>query len=111
MLQRTIAIVVLGLLASTAGAAGPSPNGITLPEAYRNWRLIAPSYRADKNQIRAILGNDIAIEAARKGQNHPWPDGAILAKLAWKQKTDEHFPAAIGPGEFAQAEFMIKDAT
>lgn len=88
----------------------PAPNGITLPGGYQDWRLIAPSYRSDKNHIRAILGNDIAIEAARAGKTNPWPDGAILAKLAWKNKVDEHFPVATVPGEFVQAEFMIKDA-
>jgi hypothetical protein len=88
----------------------PAPNGIALPEAYKDWRLIAPSYRTDKNHIRAILGNDIAIEAVRAGKTNPWPDGAILAKLSWKNKTDEHFPVATVPGEFVQAEFMVKNA-
>lgn len=114
MQQHRIAFLVpavaLSLLTSVAGATEPAPNGLTLPEGYKDWRLIAPSYRADKNHIRAILGNDIAIEAARKGQTHPWPDGTIFAKLAWKQKTDEHFPTATVPGDFAQAEFMVKDS-
>lgn len=90
--------------------AAPVPNGITLPEGYKNWRLIAPSYRSDKNHIRAILGNDIAIEAARANKTNPWPDGTILAKLVWKNKTDEHFPVATVPGEFVHAEFMVKNA-
>ena len=88
----------------------PAANGITLPEGYKNWRLIAPSYRSDKNHIRAILGNDVAIEAMRTGKTNPWPDGAILAKLAWKNKADEHFPVATVPGDFVQAEFMVKNA-
>lgn len=90
--------------------AAPAPNGITLPEGYKNWRLIAPSYRSDKNHIRAILGNDIAIEAARSGKTNPWPDGTILAKLVWKNKVDENFPVATVPGDFVHAEFMVKDA-
>jgi len=118
MKMRHTAVVILASLAAVTAfsvlAAGsmvaPAPNGITLPEGYKNWRLIAPSYRSDKNHIRAILGNDIAIEAARAGKTMPWPDGAILAKLAWKNKTDEHFPVATVPGDFVQAEFMVKDA-
>jgi hypothetical protein len=55
-----------------------APNGISLPEGYRDWRLIAPSHRTDKNHIRVILGNDAAIEAARAGKTNPWPDGAEL---------------------------------
>ena len=57
------------------------PNGIELPKDYKDWRLIAPSYRSDHGSVRAILGNDIAIEAARAGKTNPWPDGAILAKI------------------------------
>jgi len=48
--------------------------------------MIAPSYRTDKKHIRAILGNDIAVQAARRGQTNPWPDGAVLAELVWKEK-------------------------
>jgi hypothetical protein len=95
-------------LAASAKAA-PAPNGITLPADYANWRLISPSYRTDKHHIRAILGNDKAIKAARAGQTNPWPDGAILAKLAWKEKAHERFPAALEPGEFWQVEIMVKD--
>ena len=101
--------LVLGAVAADTRVA-PAPDGITMPEGYKNWRLIAPSYRPDKNHIRTILGNDTAIEATRAGKTRPWPDGTILAKLAWKTKTDEHFPDATVPGDFVHAEFMIKDA-
>ena len=109
ILASLAAVTTVSVLAADANVA-PAPNGISLPEGYKNWRLVAPSYRSDKNHIRAILGNDIAIEAARTGKTKPWPDGAILAKLAWKIKADEHFPVATVPGEFVQAEFMVKDA-
>ena len=111
--RAVLAVLVVSSVSGAMAAdtkVAPAPNGITLPEGYKNWRLIAPSYRSDKNHIRAILGNDIAIEAARAGKTKPWPDGAILAKLAWKNKTDEHFPVATVPGDFVQAEFMVKDA-
>ena len=110
---RLVLTALSVLIAFTVGAAdskvAPAPNGITLPEGYKNWHLIAPSYRSDKNHIRAILGNDIAIDALRAGRTNPWPDGAILAKLAWKNKTDENFPVATVPGDFVQAEFMVKN--
>jgi hypothetical protein len=108
-----IAILPIILLACPIARSAPpaaSPNGIALPDGYRNWRLIAPSYRGDKHHVRAILGNDIAIDAARSGRTRPWPDGAVLVKLAWKEKAHEQFPAALVPGEFVQAEFMVKDA-
>lgn len=93
-----------------APAPLPAPNGITLPADYADWRLIAPSYRTDKHHVRAILGNDKAIQAARAGKTNPWPDGAILAKLAWKEKPHERFPVAMEAGEFWQVEIMVKDS-
>ena len=88
----------------------PAPNGITLPEGYRDWRLLASSYRSDNNTQRVILGNDVAIEAVADGKTNPWPDGAILAKLVWKNESIKEWPAAIAPGKFVHAEFMMKDS-
>jgi Cytochrome P460 len=34
------------------------------------------------NDIRAVLGSDVAIKAYREGKL-PFPDGAIIARLAW----------------------------
>jgi hypothetical protein len=34
------------------------------------------------NDLRAILGNDVAIKAFRDGKL-PLPDGSIIARLAW----------------------------
>lgn len=110
-------IVLFGIALFTAFNVGaseskvaPAPNGITLPEGYKNWRVIAPSYRTDNKTIRVVIGNDAAIAAARSGKTNPWPDGAILGKLVWKEKADEAWPTAIVPGVFAHAEFMIKDS-
>lgn len=103
--------VGLYLAYSLAFAVEPAPNGIMLPEGYKDWRVIAPSHRTDNNTLRVILGNDAAIAAARDGNTNPWPDGSILAKLVWKDTTHEHWPTATVPGDFVHAEFMIKDAT
>jgi hypothetical protein len=88
----------------------PAPNGITLPEDYKDWRIISQSHRTDNNTVRIILGNDIAVQAARSDNIRPWPKGSILAKLVWKQKTEEFWPTAIAPDKFVHAEFMIKDS-
>jgi len=93
-----------------SGKAVPAPNGITLPADFADWRLIAPSYRTDKHHVRAILGNDLAIKAAREGRTTPWPDGAMLAKLAWKEQANERFPTALEPAAFVQVEVMLKDS-
>lgn len=87
----------------------PAPNGIVLPEGYKNWDLIAVSQRTENQTLRAILGNTLAVEAARTGKTNPWPNGAILAKLNWKQKASGTFPTAIVPGELVHVDFMVKD--
>ncbi|WP_305041544.1 cytochrome P460 family protein [Geoalkalibacter sp.] len=87
----------------------PAPNGITLPGGYQNWRLISSSYREDNKTLRVILGNDQAVEAALRGQTNPWPDGAILGKLVWKEARHPQWPAALIPGELSHVEFMIRD--
>ena len=109
-IKKTLCVLLLGAAAQGAWAAQLAPNGISLPEGYKNWQLIAPSLRTDKNHLRAILGNEVAVRAAREDKVNPWPDGAMLAKLAWTIKTDEHWPAATVPAEFVQVEIMVKDA-
>lgn len=96
--------------AEPAAPVAPSPNGITRPEGYQNWRLIAVSERTETGTLRAILGNSVAIEAARTGHTNPWPDGTILAKAAWKGTNHGKFPTAVVPGEFVHTDFMVKDS-
>ena len=91
-------------------AISPAPNGITFPGGYKDWRIISSSHRLDNNTLRVILGNQTAIEAARSGRTNPWPDGAILGKLVWKDSILPSWEKAVVPGEFVHAEFMIKDS-
>ena len=42
----------------------------------------------DLNDIRAVLGNDIAIEAYRDGKL-PFPEGAIVGRIAWSHVSSE----------------------
>ena len=111
VILASLAVVTAFSVLAADSKVAPAPNGIALPEAYKDWRLIAPAYRTDKKHVRAILGNDIAIAAARAGKTNPWPDGAILSKLVWKEKTDAAWPTAIVPDAFVHAEFMVKDAS
>jgi hypothetical protein len=61
----------------------------TIPQGYRDWRLISVSHEAGSlNSIGAILGNDVAINAYREGKL-PYPDGAIIAALHYS-----HTPSA-----------------
>jgi len=86
-----------------------SPMGVTIPKGYRDWVVVAPSQRDDNNEIRVILGNDIAIKAFREN-TLPFPDGTILAKLAWKRVPSPWFPNTFIPGVAPRIEFMVKNA-
>ena len=83
--------------------------GVTIPAGYRQWELIAPSHEAgDFNELRGILGNAIAMKAYREG-TLPFPDGAMLAKLAWKREASAEFSGAFIPGHATTVQIMVKD--
>ena len=107
-----IAVCIAGIstIALAESKVAPAPNGIELPEGYKDWSVIATSHREDNNTLRVILGNDEAIAAARAGNTNPWPDGSIIGKLVWKDDAHENWPKATVPGKFVHAEFMVKDA-
>jgi hypothetical protein len=117
----------VGLLASLVGTVatawaqpdGAKPPALTeLPVGYRNWPLISVAHEEGKlNDLRAILGNEVAIKAAREG-TLPYPDGAIIARLAWDYHPLEESAQAFGaPQSFVAVspkngvQFMVKDAT
>jgi hypothetical protein len=108
----SVASVLVGAAALSFAQDGPAPapNGITIPENYKDWRVIGVSARTDNNTLRTILGNDVAIDAARAGNTNPWPDGTIFAKVVLNQKQDPNWPTATVPDQLRHAEFMIKDA-
>ena len=97
--------------------------GIKIPSGYRDWQLISVNHLAGGNlkQVRAQLGNDIAIKAFREGKL-PFPDGTIIAALHWNEvSSDENNKVlAIGfPGVGLQSsiagsaenvQFMVKDS-
>ncbi|MGI2258177.1 cytochrome P460 family protein [Shewanella sp. GXUN23E] len=104
-------------LSTVAHAAGDEAlvipadsNQIAYPAGWQNWSVIASSHRTDNNTLRVILGNDIAIKAARQGHTLPWPDGAVLGKVVWKATALPSWPAAVAPGELVHTEFMFKDS-
>jgi len=119
--MRHLASIIVALLvaawalslpfpAATAADIVAAPTGVTIPKGYRNWQVVAPSQRDDKDEIRVILGNNIAMRAFR-AKRLPFPDGAILAKLAWKRVKSAEFDNTFVPGEPQRIEFMEKNAT
>ncbi|MCR4309951.1 MAG: cytochrome P460 family protein [Deltaproteobacteria bacterium] len=95
--------------AATAADIVVAPTGVTIPKGYRSWQVVAPSQRDDTDEIRVILGNNIAMKAFR-ANTLPFPDGTILAKLAWKRVMSTEFPKTFIPGVAPRIEFMVKNS-
>jgi Cytochrome P460 len=92
--------------------------GIKIFPGWRDWKLVSVAHEAGQlNDIRAILGNDIAIKAYREG-TLPFPDGAIIARVAWKyvpsEENDKVFGQnqsfVAGPAPDWYLQFMVKDS-
>lgn len=105
-----LCLPLLGTIAASFAGDIPAPShGIAYPQGWQNWSNIAVSHRLDNHTVRTILGNDIAVKAARSGNTNPWPDGAILGKIVWKETRLKDWEQAVGPDQFVHAEFMFKD--
>jgi hypothetical protein len=113
---------VAGIAASTAPASGHADEeaapifGIKIPPGYRDWKLISVAHEAgDLNDFRAVLGNDVAIKAYREGKL-PFPDGTIIARLAWSYVPSEENNKVFGraqsfvAGSPVNVQFMVKDS-
>jgi hypothetical protein len=95
--------VASALLALVATASGQGDGdaapiyGVKLPAGYRDWTLISIArVGAPLNDLRAKLGNDVAMKAYRAG-TLPFPDGTIIARLAWNQATSEENNRVMAP--------------
>ncbi len=111
MKNYTIGGCLLGtaLLVLNTGYAETAPAGKTEHGEYRDWRLLGVSLRHEKNSMRAIVGNDAAIQAARADKVNPWPDGAVIGKIKWGERKHPKWEQASVPAEFTAAEAMVKD--
>ncbi len=113
---------VAGVVASSAPASGKADEeaspifGIKIPPGYRDWRLVSVAHEeGNLNDIRAILGNDVAIKSYREGKL-PFPDGTIIARLAWNYVPSEENNRVFGraqsfvAGSATNVQFMVKDS-
>ena len=118
-----IALAVFAGILTAAAASRPAHEADAaisagrLPPGYRDWRLISVAREeGDLDDIRAVLGNDVAIEAYRDG-TRPFPDGAIIARLAWAHLPSEENNKTFGKAQSFVAgppkngvQFMVKDS-
>ncbi len=67
-----------------------------VPAGYRDWKVVSVAHEAgDLNDIRAVLGNDIAIKAYRDSKL-PFPEGAIVGRIAWSYVPSEENNKSFG---------------
>lgn len=97
-----------GESASSSSDGNASPiYGVVLPADYRNWQVVSVAHEAGSlNDIRVILGNDIAMKAFRD-HTLPFPDGSIIARIAWKYEASARNDAIFG----RQQSFVAGDPT
>jgi Cytochrome P460 len=119
-----VAVVMLGGVVACMGSSSRHADGEAapifggkIPPGYRDWRLISVAHEeGNLNDLRAILGNDVAIKASREGKL-PFPDGTIIARLAWSYDPLEESAKAFGRAQSFVAgppkngvQFMVKDS-
>ena len=119
-------LIGAGIAASLAvlalGAANSKPDKYTLKvpgglafsefKGYESWETISVSHNGPV--MASILGNPAMIAAFKAGipaNGKPFPDGAKMAKIHWKPKTQTKYP---GPPLVADiqtnVDFMVKDS-
>ena len=115
-------VALAGVIVYMAHASGRSDGeadpvfGITIPPGYRDWKLISVAHEeGNLNDLRALLGNDVAIKAYREGRL-PFPDGTIIARLAWSYVPSEENNKVFGrsqsfvAGPATNVQFMVKNS-
>jgi hypothetical protein len=119
---------LIGIVAYMPYASGQSDGdaspiyGVKIPAGYRDWKIIAVDQlllAGKSDQLRAQLGNDIAIKAFKEG-TIPFPDGAIIAAIHWTRVPSEDNNKVLdGPfpgtqsflvGSRVNVQFMVKDS-
>lgn len=120
-----IAVAALtGVDAFTVPASGRADDeadpvfGMKVYPGYRDWRFISVAREdGNLNDIRVILGNDAAIKAYCEDKL-PFPDGTVIARIAWKDVPSEENNKVFGrnqsfvPGPAPEwyLQFMVKDS-
>src|SRR3984885_8086315 len=118
-----VAVVAMtGVVVYMAHASGRSDEGadpifgVTIPPGYRDWKLISVAHEeGNLNDLRALLGNDLAIKAYREGKL-PFPDGSMTARVAWSYFPFEENKKVFGrsqsfvAGPATNVQFMVKDS-
>jgi hypothetical protein len=123
-LSVAVALGMAGISSHSVHASGQTgaataPDLITkIPAGYRDWKLVSVAHEAGSlNDIRGILANDVGSKAYRDGKL-PFPDGTIIARIAWDYVASDENNKVFGREQSFVAggptathlQFMVKDS-
>ena len=115
------AFALAGVTADVAPASGEANGRLIyvtqVPRGYRDWKFVSVAREEGTlDDIRAVLGNDVAVRAYRQAK-HPFPEGTIIARLAWAYVSSEENNRVFGKTQSFIAghpkngvQFMVKDS-
>ena len=118
LVAATLVAGAIAFLAPRSGHADQEIFVTEIPAGYRDWKLVSVAHEEGSlNDLRAILGNDVAIKAYREGKL-PFPDGSIIARIAWAYTPSEENNKVFGKTQSFVAgpptdwylQFMVKDS-
>ena len=109
-----VVATVAGIAAFKAPASSPAGDeaapiyGVTIPPGYRDWSLISVAQlKTDKvDQMRAQVGNEIAIKAYKEG-TLPFPDGSVIVALHWTRVPSEFNNKVLDPAFPGAQSFVV----
>lgn len=82
-------------------------------KGYESWQDVAVS--ETKTSVKAILANDIMIQAYKDGipgNGRPFPEGSKIVKIEWLKKVNPKSPYFVEvPDTLATLSFIEKDST
>ena len=86
--MAAVGVVCFPPAAGQAAGEGAPVYVTKIPPGYRDWKLVSVAHQeGETKDIRAILANDKGIKAFREAKL-PFPEGTIIARIAW-----EHLPS------------------
>jgi hypothetical protein len=96
--------------------SGPAASamGVEFPTGFEDWSVIGMARRLDTSQIRVVVGNTTAVDAARAalpGRPASWPEGSVLVDVVRPEATNPEWAGMVGPGAFGAIAVMEKNST
>ena len=105
MSKRTVALVVVTVLAVVTARSSAGPEKIAFPARYQDDVLYTIADRHDVKQYRELYASAAAVKAAREGK--PLPSGTVLTLVQYKAQVDtQGNPVKDAKGRFVKGDLI-----